>query len=354
MAPVLRAMADRAEVKSIVCSTGQHAELLQPALDVFGIRPEIQLSAMRPHQSLASLTARLLDELDPVVANLRPDWILAQGDTTTVFAAALVSYYHRVRFGHVEAGLRTGDRFQPFPEEMNRTLADTVADLAFAPTERNRQALLAQGVPDARIRVTGNTVIDALRIAAELPYTPAPDLNSLLERAGRLVLVTAHRRENLGMPLERICAALRELADRFRADEIHFLYPVHRNPHVQRTTDECLKLVANVHLVEPLDYLALVHVLKRASLVLTDSGGLQEEAPAFGVPVLVLRDTTERREGVDAGVAQIVGTDSKAIVTAATRLLTDATALAAMRNRTNPYGDGRAAEKIAAAICESG
>jgi UDP-N-acetylglucosamine 2-epimerase len=285
---------------------------------------------------------------------VRPDWILAQGDTTTVMVAALVSFYHRVKFGHVEAGLRTGDRWRPFPEEINRRVADLVADAYFAPTGRARAALLAEGCPAADVVVTGNTVIDALLEVAARPYDWSSGPLAGLPRDGRLVLITAHRRESFGSPFRELCTAIRELADSFAAEGYHFVYPVHLNPNVRAPVQEILAERPNVHLIEPLDYLSLVHLMKRSELILTDSGGVQEEAPGLKVPVLVMRETTERPEGVEAGVVRLVGTGRERIVAEASALLREPAARAAMATGINPYGDGHAAERIVTHLLEHG
>lgn len=345
MAPVVQTLRRTPGIESVVCVTAQHRQMLDQVLNLFGITPEIDLNLMQPNQTLAQITAAIFTHLDPVLRDVQPDWILSQGDTTTVMATALLAYYHRIKFGHVEAGLRTGDKFQPFPEEINRMVAGVVADLHFAPTEWARQNLLKENIPAERIVVTGNPVIDALRQVAEQP-TP-PEVETLLESIGprRLVLVTAHRRENFGQPLENICAALQRLAETY-AGEIHIIYPVHLNPNVQNTVYPRLSSLPNVTLLPPLDYLPMVHLMKRATLILTDSGGIQEEAPGFGVPVLVLRATTERPEGVAAGTVKLVGTKTDDILREARRLLEDPTEHARMAQAANPYGDGHAAGRI--------
>ncbi len=288
-----------------------------------------------------------------MVGRCRPDWVLAQGDTTTVLAAGLATSYHRIQFGHVEAGLRTGDHDRPFPEEINRSLADRLADLLFAPTEWSRQTLRGEGIPDDRIVVTGNTVVDALLEVADLPYDWSAGPLAALPSGRRFVLITAHRRESFGGPFREICAALRELAETFRDERYHFVYPVHLNPNVRRPAHEILRGLPNLSLVEPLDYLSLINLLKRSALILTDSGGLQEEAPGLQVPVLVLRDTTERPEGVALGAARLVGTRCARIVAEASRYLRDPSALAPLAKGVNPYGDGQAAERIVAALLEA-
>lgn len=356
MAPVVRQLALTPQIESLVCVTAQHRQMLDQVLDLFKITPDIDLDLMRADQSLAGLTAAVFTHLDPVLARLQPGWVLVQGDTTTVMAAALLAYYQRIRVGHVEAGLRTGDKWQPFPEEINRRVAGVVTDLHFAPTEWSRDNLLREGVPPERVVVTGNPVIDALQSVAALP--PSAEVQALFESLGlpaqppgpRIVLITAHRRENFGRPLENICAALRYLAGRY--PETHFIYPVHLNPNVQEPVYRLLSGIPNFHLLPPLDYLPLVHLIRRATLILTDSGGLQEEAPGLGVPVLVMRQVTERPEGVQAGTVRLVGTDEQAIIVEARRLLDDPVAHAAMAQAVNPYGDGHAAERIVKAILD--
>lgn len=353
MAPVIKALEKYSErIRSLVCVTGQHREMLAPILSLFGIEPDYHLDVMQPNQSLSALTARTLERLDPIVRQVAPHWILAQGDTTTVLVAALAAYYHRVRFGHVEAGLRTGDRYQPFPEEMNRHLADALADRLFAPTERSRQTLLREGIAAEKIMLVGNTVIDALLATAALSYDWSNGPLARIPRHKRLILITAHRRESFGAPLRHICLAIRELADKFRDADVHFIYPVHLNPNVQHPVREILANVPGVSLIEPLDYLALVQLMKRCYLILTDSGGIQEEAPSLGVPVLVLRETTERPEGVELGLAKLVGTSPSLIVRETERLLMDPQAHAHMATGNNPYGDGRAAARITASLLD--
>jgi UDP-N-acetylglucosamine 2-epimerase (non-hydrolysing) len=348
MAPVIRELRQRAaDIQCFVCATGQHRHMLDQVLSLFEIRPDFDLNVMQPDQSLTALTARLLSGLEPVVAETKPDWILAQGDTTSVLAAALVAFYANIRFGHVEAGLRTGTLREPFPEEMNRVVADLMAAALFAPTERSSRALLDSGAEPDCIHVTGNTVVDALVSAAALPFSWDETALAAVPLEAPVVLVTAHRRESFGDPIRDICLALRQLAEQKATRDHHFVFPVHLNPQVRRPVYEILGGLPNVHLIEPVDYLTMVHLLKRATLVLTDSGGIQEEAPSFGIPLLVMRDTTERPEGIDAGVASLVGTNRSRIVAAATRLLTDKNAYASLARKTNPYGDGRASQRIA-------
>ncbi|MBA4399136.1 MAG: UDP-N-acetylglucosamine 2-epimerase (non-hydrolyzing) [Anaerolinea sp.] len=355
MAPVVKALAAEPQIESKVVVTAQHREMLDQVLGLFQITPDLDLNLMRPDQNLAELTANIFANLDPVLRQLKPDWMLVQGDTTTVMAASLLGYYNRIHVGHVEAGLRTGDRWQPFPEELNRRVASVAADLHLAPTEHSRQNLLREGVPDWRIAVTGNPVIDALN---EISKRPAPpEIQALLAEKGiypggrKLILVTAHRRENFGQPIEDICAALRILSEKY-ADSVHLVYPVHLNPNIQAPVHRLLDGAANITLLPPLDYLPLVHLERGAYLVLTDSGGIQEEATGLGVPALVMRQTTERPEGVEAGVLKLVGTQTGTIVAETSRLLDDEQAYQAMAHAANPFGDGHAAEHIVKALLD--
>jgi UDP-N-acetylglucosamine 2-epimerase (non-hydrolysing) len=365
MAPVVQRLSQTPGIVSRVCVTAQHRQMLDQVLNLFDIQPDYDLDLMREDQSLAELSAAIFTYLDPVFAEFQPEWVLVQGDTTTVAITSLLAYYHRIRVGHVEAGLRTHDKWQPFPEEINRRVAGVVADLHFAPTLQAKKNLLREAIPDEIIAVTGNPVIDALQFVAEQPAPEeTQDLLEELEiaspsartssRVGNdtskdLILVTAHRRENFGQPLENICLALKELAARGDAE---IVYPVHLNPNVQEPVNRILGNVPHVTLLPPLDYLPLVHLQKRSKIILTDSGGIQEEAPAFGVPVLVLREVTERPEGVAAGTLKLVGTDRDTIVREANHLLDDPAAHAEMAKAVNPFGDGHAAERIVHAIQE--
>ena len=350
MAPIVREVERTSGVQSLVCVTAQHRQMLDQVLNLFDIKPEVDLNLMQPGQTLADLTARVFTHLNPVLVDLEPDWVLVQGDTTTVMAASIAAFYRRIKVGHVEAGLRTGDKWQPFPEEVNRKIAGITADLHFAPTEWSRRNLLRENVPAENIVVTGNSVIDALLWVAEKPFElESLGLPSLSDEKTRLITVTAHRRENHGEPLENICRALRQLAEHY-GERLQIVYPVHLNPNVQEPVYRLLGDVPNISLLAPLDYLPLVNLLKHSSLVLTDSGGLQEEAPGLGVPVLVLRDVTERPEGVAAGTVKLVGTDPNLIVTETRRLLDDPEAHEDMAKKVNPYGDGRAAQRIVEAI----
>ena len=355
MAPVVGQLAQTPGIDSRVCVTAQHRQMLDQVINLFGIRPDYDLDLMRDDQSLAELSAAIFTHLDPVFMDFKPDWVLVQGDTTTVAITSLLAYYRRINVGHVEAGLRTHDKWQPFPEEINRRVAGVVADLHFAPTGQARENLLREGIPDNAIAVTGNPVIDALQFVAK---QPAPrEIGELLEKLEiaspsarndrHLVLVTAHRRENFGQPLENICMALKELAAR---GDVEIVYPVHLNPNVQEPVKRILGDLPHVTLLPPLDYLPMVHLQKQAKVILTDSGGIQEEAPAFGVPVLVLREVTERPEGVAAGTLKLVGTETAHIVREARRLLDDPFAHAEMAKAVNPFGDGHAAQRIVAAL----
>jgi len=342
MAPVIAALRRRPEAFAVaVCATGQHREMTDQVEELFGLRPDLDLGLMRPDQTLNGLAARALEALDGVLTARRPDWLLVQGDTTTAMTAALAAFHRGVRVGHVEAGLRTGDLARPFPEEANRRVIDLLAAALFAPTGRARAALLAEGSDPARVHVVGNTVIDALRCLA-----PGEAETAAAERPE--VLVTVHRRESFGPPLRRIFVALRRLAVAFPA--VHWVYPVHPNPNVRGPAREILAGLPNLELCAPLGYRELVRRLARCRFVLTDSGGLQEEAPTFGKPVLVLRETTERPEGVEAGVARLVGTDAERIFAESSRLLTDDDAWLGMARAVNPYGDGHAAGRIAAIL----
>ena len=353
MAPVVKALEQNPVIESRICVTAQHREMLDQVLELFNLHPDIDLDIMKPDQSLAALTADLFTHLDPVLLEEKPDWVLVQGDTTTVMAASLSAFYRGIRVGHVEAGLRTGDKFHPFPEEINRQITSVVADLHFAPTDFARANLQREGIPDGRIRVTGNTVIDALNYIIDKP-TP-PQVEQWLQKWGigkedrRLVLVTAHRRENFGAPIRQICQALRVLSEHF-GREVQFVYPVHLNPNIQIPVHELLADLENVHLVDPLDYLSLIHLMRNATVVLTDSGGIQEEAAGLGKPTLVLREVTERPEGLQAGVLRLVGSDPQKIIDETTRLLEDEAAYARMAQATNIFGDGKAAARFVDAL----
>jgi UDP-N-acetylglucosamine 2-epimerase (non-hydrolysing) len=350
MAPVIKELERHAgRVQSRVCATAQHREMLDQILSLFRIAPDYDLDLMRRARTCTQVAAAALSRLEPILEAERPDWILVQGDTTTVLAASVAAFYARVRVGHVEAGLRTHDPRQPFPEEGNRRVASLLADLHFAPTESARENLLRENVPPERVHVTGNPVVDALREMSEAACAEVSPALGEIPPGGRIVLVTAHRRENFGEPLESICEALARLARRYKGD-VRVVYLVHRNPHVWKTAHRLLGATPGVTLLPPIDYLSLVHLLKRCHLVLTDSGGLQEEAPCLGKPLLVLRDKTERPEALEAGCVKLVGTDSERIVAEASRLLDCREAYEEMSRPRFIYGDGHAARRIVDAL----
>jgi UDP-N-acetylglucosamine 2-epimerase (non-hydrolysing) len=348
MAPVVRELERRAgQVVSRVCVTAQHRELLDEVLDLFSIAPDYDLDVMRPGQSPTSVAAEVLGGLEPVLASERPDWVLVQGDTTTAAIGSIAAFYAGARVAHVEAGLRSGDPREPFPEELNRRIAAVAADLHLAPTGGAARNLLAEGVDPDTVFVTGNPVIDALHEANRMPVPPIRELDEI-PPGRRIVVVTTHRRESFGPPLERICRAVGRLVLRF--PDVHVVLPAHPNPSVRITLESHLPKDGAISVVEPLGYRAMVELLHRSTLLLTDSGGLQEEAPALGKPVLVLRDVTERQEGVDAGACRLVGTDEELIVGEASRLLSSPRAYSEMSRAVNPYGDGSAAGRIVDAL----
>lgn len=353
MAPVISALKAIEGIETLVAVTAQHRQMLDQVLNLFGIVPDEDLDVMEPGQTLPGLFAKLLQGMTEVLARRKPDLVLVHGDTSTTFATALAAFYSRVPVGHVEAGLRTGDMQAPWPEEMNRRLTAPLAALHFAPTTTARGNLLREGIAGETVHVTGNTVIDALmEVADRLDEDKALSASlqeqfPFLDGTRRLVLVTGHRRENFGDGFERICAAIARIAER---NDVQLVYPVHLNPNVREPVSRILGSLPNVHLIEPLDYLPFVYLMRRSHLILTDSGGIQEEAPSLGKPVLVMRDTTERPEAVEAGTVALVGTDTGAIVAALDSLLDDHAAYATMAKAHNPYGDGRAAERIAGVI----
>lgn len=347
MAPVLQALGKEPSIRSLVCVTAQHREMLDQVLSLFSIRPDHDLDLMREGQTLTEITTGALTRLEPYLAQTRPGLLLVQGDTTTTMAASLAAFYKRVPVAHVEAGLRTGDNQYPYPEEVNRRITTVIAEHHFAPTEGARNNLLREGVPDKRITVTGNTVIDALLGVVRLQPSRVPPLPL---RGQRIILVTAHRRENFGEPMGEIIGAIRDLAEEY--PDVDLVYPVHRNPNVDGPVRAALRDVPGVHLIHPLEYKAFADLMAASTLILTDSGGIQEEAPSLGKPVLVLRDETERPEAVEAGVVRLVGPHRKAIVEAAAALLDDPRRYAAMATAVNPYGDGKAAGRITAKVKE--
>ena len=357
MAPLVKGLqAESEQVQTVVCVTAQHREMLDQVLRLFEIEPQHDLNVMKPNQDLYDVTCSVVSGLKPVLAAERPDLVLVHGDTTTTLATSLAAYYARARVGHVEAGLRTGDKYAPFPEEINRKVTGAIADFHFAPTEMSRANLLKEGVDPASIFVTGNTVVDALlsvvhklktdaRLAAEMAQR-----FSFLDPSRRLILVTGHRRENFGEGFENICHALADIAA--ATPDVEILYPVHLNPNVRKPVSEILAArgLSNVHLIEPVDYLPFVYLMNRSHLIITDSGGVQEEAPSLGKPVLVMRDITERPEAIDAGTVRLVGTSRTAIVQETARLLNDQNEYARMSRAHNPYGDGQAVRRIVDAV----
>lgn len=353
MAPVVEALRRTQEVETIVAVTAQHRQMLDQVLALFGIEPEEDLDVMEPGQTLPGLFSKILTGMTEVIQRRKPDLVLVHGDTSTTFAAALAAFYAGVEVGHVEAGLRTGNMKAPWPEEANRRLTAPLSALHFAPTPKSRSNLLAEGAAEDHVHVTGNTVIDALlSIVGKIERDPelSRSLHGLfpfLDSGKRLILVTGHRRENFGTGFEHMCLALRDLANR---GDTQIVYPVHLNPNVQEPVNRILGQVPGVHLIEPQDYLPFVYLMSRAYLIITDSGGVQEEAPSLGKPVLVMRETTERPEAVEAGTVQLVGRERERIVRAATSLLEDTSAYSSMSHAHNPYGDGNAARRIAEVI----
>lgn len=352
MAPVVAELKRRDDqFRCTVCVTAQHREMLDDVLRLFAITPDYDLDVMREAQSLGYVTAAVLTRLEAVFDRDKPDWVLVQGDTTTAMATSLAAFYQRMHVGHVEAGLRTGDKWQPFPEEINRRVVDLVADLHFAPTARARDNLLKECVPESDIKLTGNTVIDALlEVSARSFVCQGTPLDGLPLDRKRLILLTAHRRETFGPPLRSICRAVLKIVGSY--DDAHVVYPVHPNPEVSGPVHEMLGGVSGISLLSPLDYLSLAHLMKRSYLILTDSGGIQEEAPSLGVPVLVLREVTERPEAVEAGAAKVVGTDEARIVAETRRLLDNQEEYRRMARAVNPYGDGHASRRIAQALLD--
>lgn len=356
LCPLVLELKKHSEFEPHVCVTGQHRQMLDQVLDVFEVITNVDLNLMEPDQTLAGLTSRAITAVDGYLAEHKPDIVIVQGDTTTSFCAALAAFYRQIPVGHVEAGLRTWNKFSPYPEEINRVLATHIADYHFAPTKLSKENLLREGISKDKIFVTGNTVIDALHIAVErvrknppaIPSLPSTLLNG--DSQEHLVLITGHRRENFGDGFERICRAISELSEQFL--DTAFVYPVHLNPNVRKPVFDILSGHRNIYLIEPLSYLPFVALMDRSRLILTDSGGVQEEAPSLGKPVLVMRDTTERPEAVEMGTVKLVGTDQKMIVESVSILLTDRKRYEAMANAVNPYGDGRACERIVQVITD--
>ncbi len=348
MAPVVKELERRAGIKPIVCVTAQHRAMLDQVLEIFHIQPDYDLDIMEPNQTLTTITAKVLVEFEKVLLETKPNLVLVHGDTTTAMAACLAAFYQQIPIGHVEAGLRTYDKYSPFPEEMNRQIIDRMADFLYAPTETSRKHLEPGLNSRQKIIVTGNTAIDALKMTVSGEYS-----NDVLDWAkdSRLILVTAHRRENLGEPMRQIFAAIRQIVDDF--PDVKVIYPVHLNPKVQQVAREVLGDNARIKLIEPLDVVDFHNFMEQAYLILSDSGGVQEEAPSLGKPVLVLRDTTERPEGVTAGTLKLVGTDTEAVYRATAELLNDLDAYQKMSTAVNPYGDGNASKYIIDDILQS-
>ena len=349
MAPLLNALKAEADIETHICITGQHREMLDQVLNLFDISPDHDLNIMRPGQDLAHITQAVLIGLGEILDNIKPDRLLVHGDTTTTLAASLAAYYHRIPVGHVEAGLRTGDPYSPFPEEINRKLTDCIADIYFAPTNRASENLIHEGVDHTRIVVTGNTVIDALMHISNGLHKNQKQRRILessfkmINKKRRLILVTGHRRENFGIGLKRICRALQIIAER---GDVEIVYPVHLNPNVHDPVQDILSAIPHVHLIKPQEYLPFVYLMNRSELIITDSGGIQEEAPSLGKPVLVLREVTERPEAVEAGTIKLVGTKTQSIVKETMLLLDDNAVYNSMSRAHNPYGDGKASGRI--------
>lgn len=348
MCPLVKKLEETEGIESVVCLTGQHREMLQQVIDIFGTKVKYNLDIMKPRQTLTTITSSILEKIEPVLIEEKPDIVLVHGDTTTSFVVALAAFYQQIPVGHVEAGLRTYDKYSPFPEEMNRNLTGKIADLHFAPTENNRKNLEREAITK-NVFVTGNTVIDAFQTTVKPDYQYKDETLRKLDFTGkRCVLMTAHRRENLGQPLENICNAVKRLAEKY--EDLVFVYPVHLNPAVRDTAERILGDVQNVYLIPPVDVEDMHNIMDRSFLVMTDSGGLQEEAPSCGVPVLVLRTETERPEAVEAGTVKVVGVDEDVIFNEAVNLIDNPSEYEKMAHAANPYGDGHASERIINAL----
>ncbi|EOS7786688.1 UDP-N-acetylglucosamine 2-epimerase (non-hydrolyzing) [Enterococcus hirae] len=345
MDPLIKAIENDERFESIVTVTAQHRQMLDQVMDIFDLKADYDLNIMKDGQTLTDITSRVIKELDSVLVEAKPDIILVHGDTTTTFAASIAGFYHQIKIGHVEAGLRTWNKYSPFPEEMNRQLTDTLADIYFAPTVMSKSNLLKEGRPEESIFITGNTVIDAMEYTIKQNYS-----NELLDNlAGkRIILVTMHRRENLGQPMTNVFKAINRLVEKF--EDVHIVFPMHKNPKVRKNAEETLSDSEQVHLIEPLDVIDFQNFSNNSYMILSDSGGVQEEAPSLGVPVLVLRDTTERPEGIEAGTLKLVGTEEDKVFEEATLLLSDKEEYEKMSQASNPYGDGNASERILDAI----
>ncbi len=348
MAPLVKELESREEIESIVCVTAQHREMLDQVLETFNIKPDYDLNIMKQGQTLGDVTTRALNGVEEVIKQSKPDIVLVHGDTTTTFAGALAAFYNQVAIGHVEAGLRTYDKYSPFPEEMNRQMVDCMTDMYFAPTELSKANLLKENIDEEKIYITGNTAIDAMSTTVDVDYKH-PELDWIKEDE-RMILLTAHRRENLGEPMRHIFTAIRKIVDEF--EDVKVIYPIHMNPKVREVANEIFNDCDRVKLIEPLEVFDFHNFQNKSFIILTDSGGIQEEAPSLGKPVLVLRDTTERPEGIDAGTLKLVGTDEDVIYEETKKLLTDKEQYENMSKASNPYGDGHASERIVDAIIE--
>lgn len=349
MAPLVKKLNEDPEIESVLCVTAQHREMLDQVLSLFELVPDHDLNIMKPNQTLGMITANVLTGLDPIMEQEKPDIVLVHGDTSTTFSAALSAFYHKIPVGHVEAGLRTYDMYSPFPEEVNRVLTGHMAALHFAPTQRNYDNLVREGIDPEKIVITGNTVVDALLEVAEKPYEFEDEVLRNIDFEGkRVITVTCHRRENLGEYMQNIFEAIREIAEEF--DDVEVVYPVHMNPKVRETASSVFGGCGNVHLIEPLSYQPFVNLMARSYFIITDSGGMQEEAPSLGKPVLVVRRETERPEAVAAGTVKLAGVERETIASLARELLTDQNAYDTMAKASNPYGDGTACERIVEAL----
>lgn len=345
MAPIIKELEKREGIESVICITAQHRQMLDPVLNIFNIKPDYDLNIFKPGQTLTEITTRALEGLEEVITKENPDVLLVQGDTTTVFAGALAAFYQKVKIGHVEAGLRSGNLYSPYPEEANRRLAGLLANFHFAPTERNRQNLLKEDYPDEKIFITGNTVIDALKYVIKEDYIFDIDLlNNLDYENKRVILITSHRSENIGKPMENIFTAIKDIMEKY--EDVELVFPMHLNPKVREIANKVLTNNDRIHLIEPLDYAPMANLMAKAHLIVTDSGGLQEEGPTFGKPVLVVREETERPEGIEAGTAKLVGTKYENVFNELNLLLSNESEYNKMANAVNPYGDGKASERI--------
>ena len=345
MAPIIKAMEKVSEIENTICITAQHREMLDQVLNLFKIEPDYDLNIFKPGQTLTEITMRALEGLEKVILKVKPDILLVQGDTSTVFSGALAAFYQKVKIGHVEAGLRSGNLYSPYPEEANRKLTGILTDFHFAPTEANRGNLLKEGYPDEKIFITGNTVIDALKYAVKENYKfNMPLLNKVDYKNKKIILLTSHRRENIGGPMENIFSAINDIT--LKHKDVEVVFPIHLNPKVRDIARKIFKYNERVHLIEPLDYEPFTNLMAKSYLVVTDSGGLQEEAPSLGKPVLVVREETERPEGIGAGTAKLVGTKYENIFNGIDTLMSNKTEYDKMANAINPYGDGKASEKI--------